>query len=152
MSPNGEYVIGGGNSKHICLYDLRHKIMIKRFAITQNRSLDGVLHKLNSKHVKGEAGAADHELDIDSDLEEDAWTVRNAADSSMPGARKPNNAQAIKRNTKMAVKIKTVKFSPDGQTFACATTEGLVIYSLAGDAYFNPVEIDENVTIDNIIK
>lgn len=34
ISPNGDFVIGGGNSKHICLYDIRHKIMLNRFAIT----------------------------------------------------------------------------------------------------------------------
>ena len=52
MSPNGEFVIGGGNSKNICLYDLRNKVLLRRFAVTQNRSLDGVLLKLNSKNVK----------------------------------------------------------------------------------------------------
>jgi hypothetical protein len=30
---------------------------------------------LNSKGIKGDV--AEHELDIDSDLEEDAWQVRN---------------------------------------------------------------------------
>lgn len=73
VSPNGDFIIGGGNSKNICLYDMRFKLMIKRFAVTQNRSLDGVLQILNSKLVSGEAGAAEHEMDIDSDLEEDAW-------------------------------------------------------------------------------
>lgn len=44
-------------------------------------------------------------------------------------------------------------FSPDGTQFACATTEGLVIYSLRNDyQVFNPVDIDENVTLDNIIS
>jgi len=77
VSPNGDFILGGGNSKHLCLYDLRHKVMLRRFAVTQNRSLDGVLHMLNSKLVKGEAGVADHELDVDSDLEEDVWQIRN---------------------------------------------------------------------------
>eukprot|EP00347_Sterkiella_histriomuscorum_P002397 403368319 len=153
ISPNGDFIIGGGNSKNICLYDMRFKLMIKRFAVTQNRSLDGVLQILNSKHVSGEAGVADHELDIDSDLEEDAWQFRNQADSNLPGAKKPNNAQSIKRNTKLAVRIKKVLFSPDGTQFSCATTEGLVIYSLRNDyQVFNPVDIDENVTLDNIIQ
>lgn len=74
ISPNGDYVIGGGNSKNICLYDIKHKLLLRRFAVTQNRSLDGVLYKLNSKNIKGEIG---EELDIESDLEEDAWTIRN---------------------------------------------------------------------------
>ena len=150
VSPNGEFVIGGGNAKHICLYDLRYKLLMRRFAVTQNRSLDGVLHQLNSKHVKD--GMVDHELDIDSDLEEDAWQVRNLADANMPGSKKPNNAQVIKRQTKLAIRIKVVKFSPDGTQFAAATTEGLIIYSLKNDSrLFNPLEIDETVTIDNII-
>lgn len=46
-------------------------------------------------------------------------------------------------------------FSPDGTQFACATTEGLLIYSLSHDLLsrkpFNPVEIDETVTLDSII-
>jgi periodic tryptophan protein 2 len=129
ISPNGEFVLGGGNSKNICLYDIKNKIMLSRYAITQNRSLDGVLLKLNSKNIKGEV--ADHELDIDSDLEEDAWQVRQAADSNMPGAKQKDNANVIKRSTKLAIRVKKIQFSPDGTQFACVTTEGLLIYSLA---------------------
>lgn len=122
-------MLGGGNSKNLCMYDIRNRILLRRFAITQNRSLDGVLLQLNSKNIKGDV--ADHELDIDSDLEEDSWQVRNQADQQMPGSKKPNNAQIVKRNTKLAVRVKQVIFSPDGTQFACSTTEGLVIYSLA---------------------
>ena len=98
------FVIAGGNSKNLCLYDIKNKLLLKRFAITQNRSLDGVLIKLNSKNIKN--GTADHEIDLDSDLEEDAWAVRNQADNQMPGSKKLNNAQIIKRNTKLAVRVK----------------------------------------------
>jgi periodic tryptophan protein 2 len=60
----------------------------------------------------------------------------------------------IKRNTKLAVRIKCIKFSPDGTQFAAATTEGLIIYSnrLASNQVFNPIMIDESVTLDNIIE
>ena len=113
LSPNGEFVIGGGNSKNICLYDIRNKVMLKRFAVTQNRSLDGVLQKLNSKNVK-EGGVLQNELDqIDSDLEEDVWaSAAGAKDSSMPGAKTAKNL--LKRNVKLAVRIKKICFSPDG--------------------------------------
>lgn len=75
----------------MCLYDVTNKLLLRRYAITQNRSLDGVLEKLNSKDLKG-GEIPEHEIDADSDLEEDAWQVRNAADMSMPGSKKPNNA------------------------------------------------------------
>jgi periodic tryptophan protein 2 len=58
----GDLLVGGGNSKNICLYDIRHKVLLRRFAVTQNRSLDGVLHMLNSKNVK-EGGVLQHEID-----------------------------------------------------------------------------------------
>lgn len=112
ISPNGEFIIGGGNSKNICLYDLRYKLLMKRFAVTQNRSMDGVLQLLNSKAVKD--GMAQHEIDADSDLEEDAWQVRNEADANMPGAKQRKGAQIIKRRTKLAIRVKAIRFSPDG--------------------------------------
>ena len=40
---DGDYLLGGGNSKYICLYELRHKILLKKFLLTTNRSLDGTL-------------------------------------------------------------------------------------------------------------
>ena len=112
ISPNGEFILGGGNGKNICLYDMRFKLLMKRFAVTQNRSLDGTMQILNSKNIKD--GMAEHELDVDSDLEEDAWEIRNQADMNLPGSKKPNNASMIKRKTKLAIRIKALKFSPDG--------------------------------------
>ena len=72
----------------------------------------------------------------------------------MPGAKTAKNL--LKRNVKLAVRIKNVCFSPDGTQFAAATTEGLVIYSNSahtrqGADFFNPFEIDESVTLENII-
>ena len=58
----------------------------------------------------------------------------------------------MKRSTKLAIRITKVIFSPDGSQFAAATTEGLVIYSIKNESsVFNPIDIDENVTLDNII-
>ncbi len=83
MSPTGDFIIAGGNSKNICLYDLKHKVLLRRFAITQNRSLDGVMLKLNSKNIK-EGGVMQHEIDeLDSDLEEDAWQKKD----DLPGVK-----------------------------------------------------------------
>lgn len=89
-----------------------------------------------------------HEIDeLDSDLEEDAWQVKD----DLPGAKTTKNL--VKRNVKLAVRIKNIVFSPDGSTFAAATTEGLVIYSnrLSTNQVFNPMLIDDTVTLDNII-
>lgn len=34
ISPNGEFILAAGNAKNICLYDIRHRVMLRRFAIT----------------------------------------------------------------------------------------------------------------------
>lgn len=90
-------------------------------------------------------------------MDEDVWaTAASQNQEGLPGAKTAKNL--LKRNAKLAVRIKNVCFSPDGTQFAAATTEGLVIYSnvshtrLGGADYFNPYEIDENVTLENIIS
>ena len=52
-----------------------------------------------------------HELDEidDSDVEEDAWAAKM---SGLPGAKTPKNM--IHRKTKLAIRVKCIKFSPDG--------------------------------------
>ena len=96
------------------------------------------------------------ELDqLDSDLEEDVWATSDRQDSGMPGAKTAKNL--LKRNVKLAVRIKSITFSPDGTQFAAATTEGLIIYTnsfgdRAHSSLFNPYQIDETVTLDNIIS
>jgi periodic tryptophan protein 2 len=52
-SADGEHLLAGGNSKNLCLYELRHKVLLRKFVLTNNRSLDGVLEQLNSKNLKG---------------------------------------------------------------------------------------------------
>jgi len=135
VSPNGAFLLGGGNSSKVCFYDLRHKILLRRFVITHNRSIDGVLEKLNSQAI-GEFGA-EHEMDIESEPEE----LKSAKKKDL----------VVERKLRLAVRVKKVAFSPDGGSFACSTTEGLVIYSLEKNNSFNPVEIDQDVTVENVI-
>jgi len=97
--------------------------------------MDGVLEKLNSKAI-GEFGA-EHEMDVESEPEE------------LKGAKRD---LVVERKLRLAVRVKKVVFSPDGGTFACSTTEGLVIYSLDKNKSFNPIEIDSDVTIENVIE
>lgn len=61
--------LAGGASKFVCLYDVAEKVMLRRFQISANRSLDGVLDQLNSKRVT-DAGPLDL-IDDSSDEEDD---------------------------------------------------------------------------------
>ncbi|TXG69241.1 hypothetical protein EZV62_004176 [Acer yangbiense] len=65
----GAYILAGGSSKYIFMYDVADQVLLRRFQITHNLSLDGVLDFLNSKNMT-EAGPVDLIDDDNSDTEE----------------------------------------------------------------------------------
>jgi periodic tryptophan protein 2 len=50
------------------------------------------------------------------------------------------------RRQNMAILSKAVQFSPTGRSWAAATTEGLLIYSLDETLMFDPFDLDEDIT------
>lgn len=42
-SADGQFVIAGGQSKNVCIYNVAEGILLKKFEITQNQSFDAVL-------------------------------------------------------------------------------------------------------------
>jgi periodic tryptophan protein 2 len=44
----------GGASKYVVVYDVSERVMLRRFAVTSNRSLDGVLDQLHSRWAPGD--------------------------------------------------------------------------------------------------
>jgi periodic tryptophan protein 2 len=41
-SADGSCILAGGNSKYVCIYEISQQILLKKFQVTFNRSLDGV--------------------------------------------------------------------------------------------------------------
>lgn len=41
----------GGVRRYVCLYDVEERLLLRRFQVSANRSLDGVLDQLNSKSL-----------------------------------------------------------------------------------------------------
>ena len=39
---DGRTILAGGRSKFVCIYNVEHQILLKKFQISRNRSLDGV--------------------------------------------------------------------------------------------------------------
>lgn len=39
---DGEYLIAGGKSKYICIYNVKEEMLVRRFEISQNKSFDGI--------------------------------------------------------------------------------------------------------------
>ncbi len=41
-SADGSCVLAAGQSKHICIYHVRERLLVKKFEVTQNRSFDAM--------------------------------------------------------------------------------------------------------------
>ena len=102
----------------MCIYEISQKILLRKFVVSENLSLDGILTELNSRNMT-EAGNKDAIDDQDSDSD-----VENRIDSSLPGA---TRGDFSKRNTPLVARTKCVRFSPTGLQWAAASTEGLVM-------------------------
>jgi len=48
-SADGRCVLAGGNSRFVCIYEVSHQILPKKFQVSYNRGWDGMLNELNSK-------------------------------------------------------------------------------------------------------
>jgi periodic tryptophan protein 2 len=140
FSADGQCVLAGGNSKHICIYEVSQQILLKKFQFTYNRSLDGVLDELNSKNLAdgGPMDALAEGAEDDNDLD-----PTSTGTLSLPGAKRVNDGG---RKHKIEVLTTNVAFSPTGRDWAVVSGEGLHIYSLDDDMMFDPVALMEAIT------
>lgn len=141
-SADGTCLLVGGNSKYICLYDVGTGSLVKKFTVSVNTSFQGTQEFLNSR-LMTEAGPRDliDETGEASDLED-------RIDRTLPGAKR---GDAGARTTRPEIRVTAAAFSPTGQSFCVASTEGLLIYSLDTAFVFDPFDLDISITPDSIL-
>ena len=90
---DGACVIGGGQSKWVVLYDVQQRLLLRKWQLSHNRSFDGVLDKLHTAGLAGDAGAALSAFDLDASDDDDDGRGKDV----IPGAA---TGDFSKRNTK----------------------------------------------------
>lgn len=133
-STDGQYILAGGRSKHLCVYHVPEKLLIKKFTLTINKSLEGIADYI-SKRKRAEFGF--NEMLIKAREEGDFAPVQ------LPGVKRGDLGE---RSINPIVAAYALQFSPTMRSFAAATTEGILIYSLDTVDYFDPYELDEGVS------
>lgn len=129
---------------YIYQWDHVAQVLLRRFQITHNLSLDGVLDFLNSKNMT-EAGPLDLIDDDNSDIEEGVGKqTRGKLGYDLPGSL-PNNGRPV-------VRTKCLRLAPTGRSFAAATTEGVLVYSIDDSFIFDPTDLDIDVTPEVFTK
>lgn len=141
-SADGSVVLAAGLSKYICLYAVETGVLLQKYTVSVNLSLEGTQEFLNSRMLTegGPQGLLDEQGDA-SDLED-------RLDKSLPGSKRGDAAQ---RKTAPEVRVAGVAFSPTGRAFCAASTEGLLIYSLDAGVQFDPFDLDIDVTPESTL-
>ncbi|KAJ9469440.1 Periodic tryptophan protein 2-like protein [Diplonema papillatum] len=137
--PDSSALLLAGNSKWIALYSAAQSTLLKKWSVTNNRSMDGMSDVFNHRAVS-EAGNL-HNLDLaDSDSEDGVRKV-----VKLPGAQRGD--QGKRKKTKPTARSKCVFVSPTGKEWAAATTDGLLLYSTEVDRKrFNPLQLTMELT------
>jgi periodic tryptophan protein 2 len=133
-SADGSCILAGGNSKYVCIYEVSQQMLLKKFQVTFNRSLDGVLDELHSKNL-GEGGVIDEEEGSEDETTYNALTL--------PGAKRGDDGS---RKSRVEVLTSQVAFSSTGREWAAVSGEGLHVYSLDDDMIFDPISLTEAIT------
>ena len=132
---DGEYLIAGGKSKYICIYNCKEEMLVKRFEISQNKSFDGIDEFLDRRKMT-EWG----NLNL---VEAFPETELDNAKISLPGVVRGDFSS---RAFKPEIQVTCVRFSPTSRSWSACSTEGLLMYSLDSSLIFDPFDLDIEIT------
>ncbi|XP_078264739.1 PWP2 small subunit processome component [Rhinoraja longicauda] len=132
-SADGGWVLAGGQSRYVCIYNVKEQILVKSFEISCNLSLDGMEEFLDRRKMTEFGSVAL----IDEGAGEDGVAL------PLPGVKKGDMSR---RHFKPEIRVTCLRFSPTGRSWAATSTEGLLIFSLDGGVVFDPYDLDEEVT------
>ena len=141
FSADGSAVLAGGQSKFVCLYDVASRVLLRKYVLSNNVSLDGVRMQLRSDSYGG--GGHDDDLLLDGYDSDDA--------SGMP----PPARGVVRRSeriTKLAIRASCVRFAPDGRSWAVASTEGLLVYAIDDALQFDPTGLELETTPAAVVE
>ncbi|CAD6188182.1 unnamed protein product [Caenorhabditis auriculariae] len=139
FSPDGNLLLAGGESNNFCLYSVTDRLLMKKFTVTENRSLDGVALDVNRRNFT-EFG--NMELVDTSDEEEERG---NKKAIQLPGTK---NFDLGERRSHPEMSVFAVTYCPTGRRFAVCSTEGVGIYSLDVVSLFDPFQLDSRTNPD----
>lgn len=144
-SADGDVILAAGKSKNVCIYHVTDGILLKKFTITLNRSFDCLNKSLNRNKMS--------ELDNMAIIEKREDLEGGNELLMLPEEQKRD---VTSRNFKPEINVHCVKFSPTGDSWCAACTEGLIIYSLDKDIVFDPfdftIQVTPKATLENLTQ
>lgn len=129
---DGSNVICGGLNQFVCLYSVEQKVLLKRFTLSTNLNLNGVIDMTKFW------------TDVDkkeSDFKRTKSEKKVIGEQRIPGSK-----------LEIIPEIRTHDISFTSSEFAVSTTEGIAIFSSEVESNFNPLDLDIHISPENIKK
>ncbi|XP_048350885.1 periodic tryptophan protein 2 homolog [Sphaerodactylus townsendi] len=137
-SADGQSILAGGMSKFVCIYHIKEQIIIKKFEISCNLSLDAMEEFLDRRKMTEFGSMA---LIDEGTGDDDGVAI------PLPGVKRGDLSS---RHFKPEIRVTCLRFSPTGRSWAATTTEGLLIYSLDSGLIFDPFDLEIDITPSNV--
>ncbi|KRX48151.1 Periodic tryptophan protein 2 -like protein, partial [Trichinella murrelli] len=136
FSPDGEFIFAAGKSPFVCIYHLKQQLIMKKFKITSNQSIDCVDDYLDKRKLSEFGNLALVDMG-DDDMNSD-----NRGKINLPGCRVSDPGV---RSFKPEFYISKIEMSPTARAWAACSNEGVLIYSLDNVVDFDPFLLDVDV-------
>uniref|UniRef100_A0A8C2AFH9 PWP2 small subunit processome component n=1 Tax=Cyprinus carpio TaxID=7962 RepID=A0A8C2AFH9_CYPCA len=127
-SADGESILAGGQSKFVCIYNIKEHVLMKKFEISCNLSLDAMEEFLDRRKMT-EFGSLS--------LVDEGIGDGDGVELSLPGVKRGDMSS---RRYKPEIRVSSL-----WRSWAAASTEGLLIYSLDASLVFDPYDLDMDV-------
>lgn len=140
-SADGTCVLAGGRSKYLCIYSVQSSTLVKKFQLSHNHSLEGIVDKLRSDRIV-DGVQMDNLPFNEGDSENER---RRLVGKGVPGGGK-SSLNDGSRTVKPELLTAALMFSPTGREYAVASTQGLQIFGLDDGLMFAPIDLDVAIT------
>jgi periodic tryptophan protein 2 len=140
-SADGTCILAGGRSKYLCIYSIQNGTLVKKFQLSHNHSLEGIVDKLRSDRIV-DGVQMDNLPFNEGDSENERKRLMG---KGMPGGGKSSLTDGS-RTVKPELLTAALMFSPTGREYAVASTQGLQIFGLDDGLMFAPIDLDVAIT------
>uniref|UniRef100_A0A2P2I4L5 Periodic tryptophan protein 2 homolog n=1 Tax=Hirondellea gigas TaxID=1518452 RepID=A0A2P2I4L5_9CRUS len=119
-SSDGKQLLAGGKSKYVCVYSTAEMMLVKKYTITENRSLEGTRERFSVIAAK---------------------TGVRLSQVERRGAKTLGGDHSL-RSFRRDIRVTDLAFAPTGRSFVVCCSEGMLIYSQDSDWLFDPLSLD----------
>lgn len=136
-SADGTCILAAGRSKNVCIYSVEDQMLVKKFTISCNHSLDGMEEFLDKRKMTAWGSLAL----VDTGQSDEGTAI------ALPGVKRGDHSSRFWRPE---VRVFSLQFSPTGRSWVACTTEGLLLYSLDQSVTFDPYNLEIDITPSSV--